>query len=79
MSISLESLKEVPTRLAAALSPEKAGAIRAAVEGGLINAIATDAPTARRCSGASDGGRRPSHAPFATSHFGSNQRSAGPS
>lgn len=52
MSIALEDLKEVPVRLAAALSPDKAPAIRAAVEGGLVNAIATDAPTARALLGA---------------------------
>ncbi|BBE72364.1 sugar-binding transcriptional regulator [Oharaeibacter diazotrophicus] len=47
MSISLEDLAAVPVRLAAAISPDKAPAIRAAVEGGLVNAVATDAPTAR--------------------------------
>lgn len=46
LSIPLEDLQRVPVRLAAALSPEKAAAIVAAVGGGLINAVATDASTA---------------------------------
>jgi deoxyribonucleoside regulator len=47
MSISLEGLARVPLRIAAAVSPLKAEAIRAAVGGGLINAVATDAETAK--------------------------------
>jgi DNA-binding transcriptional regulator LsrR (DeoR family) len=47
MSISIEDLKRAPVRVAVAISPDKAEAIRAAVDGGLINAIATDAATAR--------------------------------
>ena len=47
VSISLEDLARAPMRIAAAISPDKAAAIRAAVDGGLINAVATDAPTAR--------------------------------
>jgi deoxyribonucleoside regulator len=47
MSIALEDLARVPLRIAAAITPDKAAAIRAAVEGGLINAIATDAATAK--------------------------------
>ncbi len=46
MSISLERLSRVPLSIAAALSPQKAEAIRAAVAGGLVNAVATDAETA---------------------------------
>jgi deoxyribonucleoside regulator len=47
MSIALEDLARVPLRIAAAITPDKAPAIRAAVEGGLINAVATDAATAK--------------------------------
>ena len=46
MSISLERLARVPLSIAAALSPQKAEAIRAAVDGGLVNAVATDVETA---------------------------------
>lgn len=46
MSISLERLARVPLSIAAALSPQKAEAIRAAVAGGLVNAVATDVETA---------------------------------
>ena len=46
MSISLERLTRVPLCIAAALSPQKAEAIRAAVAGGLVNAVATDVETA---------------------------------
>jgi DNA-binding transcriptional regulator LsrR (DeoR family) len=47
MSISIDDLKRAPVRVAVAISPDKAEAIRAAVDGGLINAIGTDAATAR--------------------------------
>lgn len=47
MSISLEALARVPLSIAAATSPLKAEAIRAAVGGGLVNAIATDGETAQ--------------------------------
>jgi deoxyribonucleoside regulator len=47
LSISIEDLAHAPIRLAAAISPDKAEAIRAAVNGGLINAVATDSATAR--------------------------------
>jgi deoxyribonucleoside regulator len=47
MSISLEGLKHAPTRIAVAVSPDKVEAIRAAIDGGLVNAVATDAATAR--------------------------------
>jgi DNA-binding transcriptional regulator LsrR (DeoR family) len=46
MSISLERLTRVPLCIAAALTPQKAEAIRAAVAGGLVNAVATDVETA---------------------------------
>ena len=46
LSISLERLARVPLAIAAALSPLKAEAIRAAVSGGLVNAVATDVETA---------------------------------
>lgn len=46
MSISLERLVRVPLSIAAAQSPQKAEAIRAAVAGGLVNAVATDVETA---------------------------------
>ncbi len=46
LSISLERLTRVPLSIAAALSPQKAEAIRAAVAGGLVNAVATDVETA---------------------------------
>lgn len=46
MSISLARLSRVPLSIAAALSPQKAEAIRAAVAGRLVNAVATDAETA---------------------------------
>ncbi len=46
LSISLERLSRVPLSIAAALSPQKAEAIRAAVAGGLVNAVATDVETA---------------------------------
>ncbi|WP_181705991.1 sugar-binding transcriptional regulator [Chthonobacter rhizosphaerae] len=46
LSISLTDLARVEIRLGAARSPGKAPAIRAAIEGGLLNAIATDGPTA---------------------------------
>lgn len=46
LSVSLERLARVPLSIAAALSPLKAEAIRAAVAGGLVNAVATDIETA---------------------------------
>lgn len=46
LSIGLEDLKRAPIRVAAAISPAKAEAIRAAVDGGLINVVATDTDTA---------------------------------
>jgi DNA-binding transcriptional regulator LsrR (DeoR family) len=45
-SIALEDLKRAPVRIAAAISSAKADAMRAAIDGGLVNAIATDSELA---------------------------------
>lgn len=46
LSITLDGLSRVPLSIGAALTPFKAEAIRAAVAGGIVNAIATDVETA---------------------------------
>ncbi|WP_075216947.1 sugar-binding transcriptional regulator [Mongoliimonas terrestris] len=46
LSIGLAELARVEIRVGAARSPGKAPALRAAIEGGLLNAVATDTPTA---------------------------------
>ena len=51
LSIGVDELKRAPIRIAAAISPSKALAMRAAIEGGIINAVATDAETARTLIG----------------------------
>ena len=51
LSIGVDELKRAPIRIAAAISPSKALAMRAAIEGSIINAVATDAETARTLIG----------------------------
>jgi deoxyribonucleoside regulator len=46
LSIALTDLRQAPIRIAAAISPAKVEAIRAAIDGGLVNAVATDSETA---------------------------------
>lgn len=46
LSVSLADLSRVPLKIAAAVSTDKAAAIRAAIDGGLVNAVATDSTTA---------------------------------
>jgi DNA-binding transcriptional regulator LsrR (DeoR family) len=47
LSITLERLAATPHRLGVAMGAEKVAAIRAAMRGGLINRLGTDAPTAQ--------------------------------
>ncbi len=47
LSITLEDLAATPLRIAAAIGPNKAGAISAAIAGRIVNALATDSETAR--------------------------------
>lgn len=46
MAMSFDALKRVPLRFGTAVGPEKLVAIRAAIHGGLINALGTDSDTA---------------------------------
>ncbi|WP_422075250.1 sugar-binding transcriptional regulator [Tranquillimonas rosea] len=48
ISITFDELRRVPCRFGVAMGPEKVDAIGAAVRGGLVNALATDAETAAR-------------------------------
>lgn len=50
LSLSLDELRRIPLVIAAASGPEKVDAIIAAVRGGLVDALATDASTAQLIS-----------------------------
>ncbi|MEJ1158087.1 sugar-binding transcriptional regulator [Prosthecomicrobium sp. N25] len=47
LSVTLEDLARAPLGIAAALGPNKAPAIRAAIQGRIVNALGTDSDTAR--------------------------------
>ncbi|MHA6627205.1 sugar-binding transcriptional regulator [Pseudonocardia sichuanensis] len=58
LSVDLDEIRTRPLRVAAAAGPERVQALRAALSGGLANAVVTDTPTAQALLDAAPG-RRP--------------------